>query len=37
MGYSPWGRKESNTTEHVRVRTYTHVTEILNEDSILRL
>ena len=24
MGYSPWGLKESNMTEHVRTHTHTH-------------
>ena len=24
MGYSPWGRKELDTTEHTRAHTHTH-------------
>ena len=24
MGYSPWGRKESDTTEYARVRARVH-------------
>ena len=24
MGYSPWGRKESDTTEQLRTDTHTH-------------
>ena len=24
MGYSPWGRKESDTTEHLSTQTHSH-------------
>ena len=26
MGYSPWGRKELDNSEHIHVRTYIHKT-----------
>ena len=25
MGYSPWGHKESDTTEHAHTHTHTHI------------
>ena len=29
MGYSPWGRKESDTTEHTHTHTRTHIQRMI--------
>ena len=32
MGYSPWGRKESDTAEHAHTHTHTHTYTCRNDD-----
>ena len=32
-GYSPWGRKESDMTEHMHTRTHTHTTKLMKQYS----